>query len=323
MAKKRKKNHKHRLVIFILIIVLLSFPIALKDKKIPNLPIKNTSNFSNIENYNKDYDLRYENYYKENSDVSKEEIVSLVNAGIDKIKVSYDPIMKDLINQKYFILKRLKRYINYYHKSNLSLDKVVTMVNANRDYEYYTHVKDANLDKGNLVLVNKYYKLTDGYNPSDLVTLDSKYGNYSPLRKEAYDAYLKMYEAAESEGLHFYLNCAFRDYQLQTTLYNRYKNNDGIKSADTYSARPGQSEHQTGLAFDFDNFTNFEYTKEYAWLQENAYKYGFILRFPKDKEDITGYIYEPWHYRYVGVEHAKKIKKLGLTLEEYYAYFID
>ena len=116
---------------------------------------------------------------------------------------------------------------------------------------------------------------------------------------------------------------SYRSYQYQYNLYNRYVNTDGIEAADTYSARPGYSEHQTGLAVDVYNgkedFTNFEKTKEYNWMQDNAYKFGFILRFPKDKVLETGYQYESWHYRYVGKEIAKYIHDNNLCFEEYYA----
>ena len=119
----------------------------------------------------------------------------------------------------------------------------------------------------------------------------------------------------------------YRSYEYQVNLYNKYVENDGIKEADTYSARPGYSEHQTGLCVDvYDgeiDYTNFEKSDSYNWMQENAYKYGFILRFPKGKENLTGYQYESWHYRYVGKKIAKYIKENDLTLEEYYAKFIE
>ena len=106
-------------------------------------------------------------------------------------------------------------------------------------------------------------------------------------------------------------------------LYDNYVATDGKEAADTYSARAGYSEHQTGLAVDIYNkvlpYTSFEETEEFTWMQENAYKYGFILRFPKDKTNITGYQYESWHYRYVGKEVAKEIHENNLTLEEYLA----
>ena len=120
---------------------------------------------------------------------------------------------------------------------------------------------------------------------------------------------------------------SYRDYAYQNTLYNNYGKKDGYDNADTYSARPGYSEHQTGLAVDIDNkkeyFTNFEKTKEYEWMQNNAYKYGFILRFPKDKVLETGYEYESWHYRYVGKEIAKYIHDNNMCYEEYYAQNLD
>ena len=113
---------------------------------------------------------------------------------------------------------------------------------------------------------------------------------------------------------------------FQKKLWDSYANQKGDEWADSVSARAGYSEHQTGYTLDIvtynANMSNFETTDEFKWLQANAYKYGFILRYPKDKEDITGYSYESWHYRYVGEETAKKIKKLDITFDEYYAYFI-
>lgn len=111
----------------------------------------------------------------------------------------------------------------------------------------------------------------------------------------------------------------FRSYSTQKSLYQKYVKRDGQAVADTYSARPGYSEHQTGFAFDINRASmSFEGTKEAVWLEQNAYKYGFIMRYPKGKESITGYQYEPWHYRYVGVERAQKLFSSGLTIEEYY-----
>jgi len=102
---------------------------------------------------------------------------------------------------------------------------------------------------------------------------------------------------------------------------------DGVEEADTYSARPGFSEHQTGLTVDVDNaklsYTDFDKTNEFKWMMENAHRFGFILRYPKDKEDITGYSYESWHYRYVGVDIATYIYEHNITLDEYYVRFIE
>ena len=136
-----------------------------------------------------------------------------------------------------------------------------------------------------------------------------------------------MYEDAKKQNIIFKITTAYRDYNFQSILYNNYVNSDGKTLADTYSARPGYSEHQLGYSFDLTNedyadFSEFEYTDEYKWLQENAYKYGFILRYPKDKEYITGYVFESWHYRYVGNDISTYIYENDITYEEYYAYFL-
>ena len=141
------------------------------------------------------------------------------------------------------------------------------------------------------------------------------------------EAFKEMFEAAKDDGMHIWVRSPYRSYQTQNILYESYASEDGYDKADTYSARPGYSEHQTGLAVDVvaddNSLANFENTKEFTWIKNNAYKYGFIMRYPKDKEYITGYMYESWHYRYVGKEIAKEIYDKGLTFEEYYAYYVE
>lgn len=157
-----------------------------------------------------------------------------------------------------------------------------------------------------ILVVNKTYSLPSSYNPTKLTD-------------EFMTAFNKMKEAAKEEGLNIYVVSGFRSYEYQDNLYNKYVKKDGKENADTYSARPGHSEHQTGLAADLNLVdTSFENTKEGIWLANNCYKYGFILRYPKGKQDITGYIYEPWHFRYIGDE-AKNLYNNGnwITLEEY------
>ena len=143
------------------------------------------------------------------------------------------------------------------------------------------------------------------------------------LVKVAKEAFEELSEDALKEDMNIIAMSSYRSYEYQVNLYNNYVKKDGKEAADTYSARPGFSEHQTGLAIDVYNkkepYTNFEQTNEFKWMQDNAYKYGFILRFPKEKENETGYQYESWHYRYVGKEIAKIIHKDNITLEEYIA----
>lgn len=150
-------------------------------------------------------------------------------------------------------------------------------------------------------------------------SLPSTYGN--GLTKETKEAFNKLQSAALLDGFNIYITSGFRSYERQVTLYNNYVKRDGKEAADTYSARPGHSEHQSGLTFDVNEVSDkFHNTPEANWLSENCYKYGFILRFPNGKENETGYKYESWHFRYVGEELAKKLYNNGdwLTLEGYF-----
>ena len=157
-----------------------------------------------------------------------------------------------------------------------------------------------------VLVVNKTYSLPSSYNPGDLTA-------------ECDAAYMEMKAAAAEEGLRLYISSGFRSYDTQDVIYHRYVANDGQANADRYSARPGHSEHQTGLAIDLNGVSDsFGETAEGKWVAAHAHEYGFILRYPKGKEPQTGYMYEPWHIRYVGVEVATKIFVSDLCLEEYY-----
>ena len=157
-----------------------------------------------------------------------------------------------------------------------------------------------------VLVANKTYGLPSDYAPGDLTD-------------ECRAAFRSMQNAASAKGLSIWVSSGYRSYSLQNSLYHRYAAADGYAAADRYSARPGHSEHQTGLAFDLNTITqSFADTAEGRWVAENCSKYGFILRYPKGKEAQTGYMYEPWHFRYVGVEKAEAITASGLCLEEYY-----
>ena len=250
---------------------------------------------------------------KENIDNMPEE-----NNNIDKLKQEF-----------YFIDKNLDRYLKYikmHPEKNLA--EIVKCVNANIDYGFYTNTINSNTDDDILLIVNKYYQLSSNYIPN-LVEMDDKYNHnkgYRMMHPTAYAHFKEMVDEAKKDGIILFNVSAYRSYDTQYDLYNEYVKNNGKDAADTFSARAGFSEHQTGLATDINTSSskaNFENSKEYAWLIENSYKYGFILRYPKNKEYLTGYKYEPWHYRYVGKEVAKYIYEHNITYEEYYAYFID
>lgn len=226
---------------------------------------------------------------------------------------------------KYYKDENVKEYEEYRQKNpDLSIEKVITNVNIGLNNKYYTNTKPSKYLNTEKILVNKYNYVTEDYIPESLQIVSSKYSSKTvKLVSYAKEAFEELAAAAEKENYTINAMSSYRDYAYQNTLYNNYAKKDGYDNADTYSARPGYSEHQTGLAVDIDNkkeyFTNFEKTKEYEWMQNNAYKYGFILRFPKDKVLETGYEYESWHYRYVGKEIAKYIHDNNMCYEEYYA----
>ncbi|MFD2446940.1 D-alanyl-D-alanine carboxypeptidase family protein [Bacillus sp. CGMCC 1.16607] len=204
------------------------------------------------------------------------------------------------------------------------------------------YVKVATGEKGNSiqvvtnpesvpVLVNKQNKLPEKYTPKDLVytTIPFTFKEKSEkkkMRKEAAVAIARLFEGANKQGIRLLGVSGYRSHSTQTVLFNYYVKKDGYEKARTYSALPGTSEHETGLAIDVTGGNGkcpaqdcFGKTKEAKWLQFHAYEYGFIIRYPKGKDSITGYKYEPWHLRYVGKTIAKDLRNRGITLEEYYS----
>lgn len=165
-----------------------------------------------------------------------------------------------------------------------------------------------------ILIANKSYALPENYGSGMTYISDNDYG----LTPETYAAFKEMQAGAWQDGYNLWICSGYRSYSYQSTLYWGYVNRSGQAEADTYSARPGHSEHQTGLAFDINYAEEwFNNTAEAQWIANNCADYGFILRYPAGKEDVTGYIHESWHVRYVGKELARKITDSGLTLEEY------
>lgn len=171
-------------------------------------------------------------------------------------------------------------------------------------------------------IVNKNNKLTHDYIPNDLEGIDINYACKDKyLRHEARINFERLAKQAKLEGFNIIAVSTYRSYEYQENLYNNYVLDMGFYYADMASARAGHSEHQTGLAVDVADksldYDNFENTKEFMWMMNNAHKYGFILRYPKASFHITGFKYEPWHYRYVGTKIATYIYLNNITLEEY------
>lgn len=156
-----------------------------------------------------------------------------------------------------------------------------------------------------VMIANKTYTLPASYNPG--------------VQPVAMDAFYDMQAAAAADGISLWILSSYRSYEDQEVIYNRYVAQDGRDAADTYSSRPGHSDHQTGYTFDLNSLEqDFQYDPAGQWLDKNCYKYGFIIRYPKGKDSSTGYMYEPWHVRYIGVDLATKVTQSGLSLEEYF-----
>lgn len=242
----------------------------------------------------------------------------------------YEPFKK--VN--FFKPQNRERYLRYYEENkDLTYESIVIRVNIGLDYGFYNYIKDANIKKENLVLVNKYLRLKESYKPDDLVKIDNKYfinGNKSVniLRKDAKEAFERLSKDSIKNNTPVYGQSGYRSFDRQKEIYEDSLQNKSKEETDKEIARPGHSEHQTGLAIDVSSSKNgnmlvFDKTGSYKWMQENCYKYGFIMRYPKSKENIHGFIYEPWHYRYVGTKLSKKIMESNLTYDEYYYKFIE
>lgn len=313
MAKlKLKKQAKIYLVFLVLLIILIVFGI----KGIKTYKYHQTYEYKFLQlNYNLD------------------EIKILTNK-FDKAKLDdlltkeYNGNIPKLLVEKYFMLKNLDRYLAYIEKNpSKSISEVVSLVNVNRDRDFYVDPITTDTSKGNAMLVNKYHSLSKDFEASDIVKVSSTYA-YSgmSLNKEAYDAFKRLADDAKKEGYTIVILSSYRTYDYQEKLWTDRKNKSGIEKADAYAARAGSSEHETGLAIDvadYNNPINFGEQEAYTWMLNNSYKYGYILRYPEGKEDITGYDYEAWHYRYLGVDLATRVYNEGITFDEYYEFYLN
>jgi D-alanyl-D-alanine carboxypeptidase len=240
----------------------------------------------------------------------------------------YDKDILLFIDKKHFKEDKLETYLTYYkEKKETDINKIITIINIGLDKEFYKESKSANTSKENIMLVNKYNGLTKDFVPNDLVDINSTYAYAGhKIKKEVYEALIEMIEAAKKDNIKLIVTSGYRSYESQEKLYKDYVIKNGQEETDKYAAKPGFSEHQTGLALDIMEYgvkkEDFDNSKGALWLADNAYKYGFILRYKKDTVYITGYEYESWHYRYVGKDLAKKVYNSKLTYEEYYEYYL-
>ena len=353
--KKRKKKIKLKntsivLLIIVVLTVLLFDNIRLMQKgyplkdtfiirklKITNELLKNpysktisvmiNSDYFNINNLNDYYAIDY----KETDNFSKN-VYTLLNdyngESINKI-IKRDPSLaeyviknniKDIDNYleyEFFKEKNVDRYIKYFNgdykdtvvKVNIGLDKDV--------YEDSEVVEEYATD----IIVNKHNVLSDSFRVKKLTILDKCSEGENYLSIDAKKAYDELCLASLKENINLGVSSSYRSHQDQVDIYNTYLNTYGKNYVKKYVSYPGYSEHETGLAIDVKSLNSdiFANSKEFKWMKDNSYKYGFILRYPEGKEHLTGYNYESWHYRYVGKKIAKYIYENEITFEEYIA----
>lgn len=272
----------------------------------------------------KGYTLEETNFLEEN--FSKERLAYF-------LKIEKDTNIIAFRKEKYYLDKNLEKYLEYQKNTkDENLTNIIAIINTHRDLDYYTNINETDTSLETNMIVNKYYNLNKEYQPNDIIPISSSYAwganGSKSTRQITFDAYLNMYSAAKNDGITLMINSSYRTFEEQELVYKNYETKYGNEYADEIAARPGHSEHQTGLALDIFCTTNsntktFKDSETYQWLLNNSYKYGFILRYPEGKENITGFSFESWHYRYVGVEIATYIYENDITFDEYYAYFIE
>lgn len=239
-------------------------------------------------------------------------------------KVNY---LEEFFSLDYAKLENYDRYEAYSDETGENEIDTVIAVNLNLDKEDYTDsvlVEEFSTD----MLINKHRHLSEDFEPNDLTEASLEYASEKEifLSRIAYNAFKEMSDAATKEGYGIIINSAYRSYQDQQDLSDLYLKYYGQEYVDKYVAKPGYSEHQTGLALDVGSksVNIFANSKEYQWMQDNAYKYGFIQRYSKRDENLTGFRAEAWHYRYVGKDIAKYCHDHNnMSLEEYFVIFLD
>ena len=242
------------------------------------------------------------------------------NEVINKIaNTAYYKNLKEYLTYDYFKPELFERY-EAYNKGDIK--DTLVKVNIGLDKPFYQDPNTVS-EYSTTMLVNTYNKLDKNFTPT-LVKMGKCSEGENYLSKEAKEAFDKLCDASLKDGMNIGTTSSYRSYKDQEDVYKYYLRVNGQDYVNKYVAKPGFSEHQTGLALDVKsvNASPFKTTKEYTWMINNAYKYGFILRYPENSKNITGYNSEAWHFRYVGVEIATYIQENKITYDEYCALFM-
>lgn len=314
---KKTKLRYDRIAIFLVIIIIIIISIIFGIKHII---------------YTHSYEYKFLKLGYNNEETNY--LLTISNDKKDYIlSLDYEDKIVEIMKQKYFLWKNLTKYLDYYkNNNNKNLEDIIAIINVKANNNWYDeqYINETNITNKYQILVNKFNYLPDNYDKTIEIEKISNWYSYGNeyIEKETYQQFIKMFNAAKEENLTLIINSGYRTNQEQKELYEERYESQGIEEADKYAARPKFSEHETGLAIDvftpnYATTESFENSDEYKWLINNSYKYGFILRYPKDKEYLTGYNYESWHFRYLGKELASKVYSSGLTYDEYYAYYIE
>lgn len=314
MTKKKLNFKKLGVFIGIVVVILVVVIIGIKSL-IDENNLRKTIEYKLGEVGYSDNEIEYIKTLKE------DEINTLLN---HKYNVNITKLMKE----KYFIFANLDKYLDYINENNSNLTDIVAKVNTKASLGWYKTIADTDTSKGELMLVNKFYKLSETYVPSDLVDVSLSYAyEGKQVSKVMYDSLTNMLDAAKESGYNLVVSQGYRSYSDQEEAYNNIEASSGVDYADKVAARPGHSEYQTGLSVVvkplYTEGSDMENSPEHTWILENAHKYGFILRYPKDKENITGFSYDAWRLRYVGSNTARIIHNENITFDEYYEYYIN
>lgn len=314
---KRKLNLKKILVAVVVILAVVFVLYSLITDAIE------TNNYHKTNEYKLSEVGYTENEVKVLLDMLSEEQIA------DVLKMKYDVALTKFLGEKYFIYSNLTKYLNYYNNNkDVSISDVVAIVNVGADKDWYIETKETDISKGELMLVNKFNGLPETYEPSDLQEIPGYYAlNGMYMSSSIYDALTSMLDAAREAGYTLVVTQGYRSYKEQYDTYKEIEDYNDSRYADSVAARAGHSEYQTGLGVMVEPYgkevTDIKTSDENKWLMNNCYKYGFILRYPEGKSKLTGFSYDPWRLRYVGVDASSKIHNEGITFDEYYAYYIN
>ena len=312
-----KKFNYFRFISFIIVLILIVVGIIIGVKTIKKkIDYTKTDEYLLINYGFSEEDAKYITKNLDKNDVNK------------LLKMEYNPSYIYFIKQKYFILENIEKYVEY-KRDNISIEysEVISIINTESNIDWIDNEKETDTSKNELMLVNRLYGLPKDYEVEDIVPVPVKYAyDGNKLSNIVLDNLIELIEAGKEVGYTFVVSGSYRSYSEQEKLYNYYVNSSGRSEADKIVARPGHSEYETGLSFDLvpynKSYENPKSSDENKWLRENAYKYGFIFRFDKDKEKLTGFGEYPWRLRYVGKKAAKIIFDEKLCFEEYYAYYV-